>query len=480
MLKWRIGAWTAFLFALATGSSFAADRPNILWLIAEDMGPEQACYGTSQVWTPNIDRLAADGARFSQAFTTAPVCSASRSAFNTGMYQTTIGAHNHRSHRGDGFTLPPTVKILSHRMAEAGYHTANIVDLPPSLGFKGSGKTDWNFNYDGKPFQGRDWSELKSHQPFYAQINFKESHRTFKSPVKADPAKVVIPPYYPDHPVTRSDWAQYLDEISEFDRKVGLILKQLEADGLADNTLVIVMGDHGQAMVRGKQFCYDEGLHIPLIMRWPRALPVPAGFKQGGVDDRLVVAIDLPATFLDLAGVAKPQGMQGQILFGPNREPDRQYAFGARDRCDETVFRFRTARDHQFRYIHNFMPERPFLQPNRYKQTSYPVWNLLKELDKEGKLNETQKVLTAPHMPAEELYDIKADPRQIKNLAGDPKYADVLKRMREATDRWIEQSDDQGRTPESPELLKKLLDERQPAQGNQPGKDKKKNRKNKK
>ena len=457
----------------------AAPRSNILWLIAEDMGPQLACYGTQQVWTPALDKLAAEGARFTLAFTTAPVCSASRSAFNTGLYQTTLGAHNHRSHRDDGFALPANVKIISHRMAEAGYFTANVVDLPASCGFKGSGKTDWNFNYEGKPYQSKDWAELKGHQPFYAQINFKESHRTYHSPAKADPEKVVIPPYYPDHPVTRKDWAQYLDEITEFDRKVGLVLQQLEADGMAENTLVVVMGDHGQSMVRGKQFCYDEGLHIPLLMRWPKALPVAEGFKKGGVDDRLVEAIDLPATFLDLAGVKKPEGMQGRVLFGPRREPDRPYAFGARDRCDETVFRFRTARDHQFRYIHNFMPERPFLQPNRYKESQYPVWNLLKELDQEGKLNETQKFLTAPHMPAEELYDIKADPYQIHNLAGDPKYADVLVKMRGVTDQWIEQSNDQGRIAEPTELIQKLQNERQPAEGEKSKKKNKKGKKNK-
>src|SRR5262245_22491331 len=224
-----------------------AERPNILWLVAEDFGPELACYGTEQVSSPNLDRLAARGVRFTRAYTTAPVCSASRSAFMTGMYQTTIGAHNHRSHRDDGYRLPAGVRLITDRMRESGYVTANIRRFPASVGFAGTGKTDWNFTTDGNPFDYDRWDDLKAHRPFFAQVNFQETHRTFHAPRKVDPAKVVVPPYYPDHPVTREDWAQYLDSAIELDRKVGLILAQLEADGLAETTIVVFMGDHGQA-----------------------------------------------------------------------------------------------------------------------------------------------------------------------------------------------------------------------------------------
>ena len=250
-----------------------AKRPNILWLIAEDLGPELGCYGTTEVWTPNLDKLASEGVRYTRAYTTAPVCSASRSAFMTGMYQTTIGAHNHRSHRDDGYRLPDGVRVLSDWLRDAGYFTANIVMLPPACGFKGTGKTDWNFTHEAPPFDSAKWDDLKLHQPFYAQINFKETHRKFNAPSKADPAKVVIPPYYPDHPITRKDWTEYLDSATELDRKIGMILAQLAADGLAENTIVVFFGDHGQAMVRGKQFCYEEGLHIPLLIRWPKSFP---------------------------------------------------------------------------------------------------------------------------------------------------------------------------------------------------------------
>ncbi|MFA7003871.1 MAG: sulfatase, partial [Verrucomicrobiia bacterium] len=256
-------------------------RPNILWLIAEDFGPHLGCYGTKEVWTPNLDKLASDGVRYTRAFTTAPVCSASRSAFMTGMYQTAIGAHNHRSHRDDGYKLPDGVRVLPDWLRDAGYFTANLRELPKEFGFKGTGKTDWNFTYEGKPYDSDQWDDLKSHQPFYAQINFHETHRKFNGEKRADPAKVVIPPYYPDHPVTRTDWAAYLDAASELDRKIGLILKQLETDGLVDNTVVIFFGDNGQAHVRGKQFCYDSGLLVPLIIRWPEKAGPPGDFKPG-------------------------------------------------------------------------------------------------------------------------------------------------------------------------------------------------------
>jgi arylsulfatase A-like enzyme len=430
------------------------ERMNILWLVAEDLSPDLACYGTTQVRTPNLDRLASRGVRFTRAYTTAPVCSASRSAFMTGMYQTTIGAHNHRSHRDDGYTLPAGVKVISDRMRDAGYFTANLRKLPASCGFSGTGKTDWNFNLDHKPFDSDSWSDLKSHQPFFAQLNFSETHRPFHAPRQADPAQVVIPPYYPDHPVTRQDWAEYLDSASELDRKVGRVLEQLEADGLADRTLVVFMGDHGQCHVRGKQFCYEEGLHIPLILRWPDTFREMDSIEPGSVDDRLIEAIDLAPTFLALAGVAKPASMQGRIFLGKKSEPPREYAFGARDRCDETVFRFRTVRDARYRYIRNFTPDRPFLQPNAYKENSYPVWNLLKELDAQGKLTPAQKALAAPTMPPEELYDLDADPDEIHNLVGsqDPAHQQALNRLRSVLERWIEDTNDQGRNFEPPEV----------------------------
>jgi len=435
----------------------AGDKhPNILWLVAEDMSPDAiACYGTEQVSSPNLNRLAAEGMRFTRCFSTAPVCSASRSAFMTGMYQITLGAHHHRSHRDDGFKLPPDVKVITDRMRDAGWFTANLVNLPSSCGFKGSGKTDWNFAYEGKPFDSGNYGDLKTHQPFFAQINFHETHRKYTAPKHADPAKVKVPPIYPDHPVTRKDWAEYLDSGTELDRKIGLLLGQLEADGMLDDTIIVMIGDHGESHARGKQFVYEDGLSIPLIIRWAKNFPKPARYEPGKVSDQLIEAIDLAPTFLAIAGIPKPVKMQGRVLFGETAEAAREFTHGARDRCDETLFRLRTVRDARYRYIRNFMPEVPFLAPNDYKERSYPVWNLIKQLGAEGKLSDWQKSFyLAPRMPEEELFDTQVDPRCMNNLAGSDKAEDqaALKRLRAELEKWLVEADDQGRFREPPEV----------------------------
>ena len=451
----RLLAFTVFVgitTALAAEPKANPARPNILWLIAEDFGQHLGCYGAKEVSSPNLDKLASEGVLYTRFFTTAPVCSPSRSAFMTGMYQTTIGAHNHRSHRDDGFQLPEGVRLLPDWLRDAGYFTANVRELPAELDFKGTGKTDWNFSHAEKTFDSDKWSELKAHQPFYAQINFQETHRGFHAPKRADPSKVELPPWTPDHPVAREDWAKYLDSATELDRKVGLVLKQLEADGLADKTIVVFFGDNGQAHVRGKQFCYDEGLLVPLIIRWAKNFPAPKQVHPGALDMRLLEAIDLAPTMLDIAGAKKPAKMQGEIFIGDRAAASKRYVFGARDRCDETVFRFRTARDERFRYIRNFTPERPFLQPNAYKARSYPVWNLLKKLHAEGKLAAEPAVLCAPTMPEEELYDTLSDPHEVQNLASAPEHQATLKRLRAVLEKWIADTHDQGVTLEPPEL----------------------------
>lgn len=431
-----------------------AERPNVLWLVAEDFGNQMSCAGTKEVWTPHLDRLAAEGVRYPRFYTTAPVCSPSRSAFMTGMYQTTIGAHNHRSHRDDGYRVPEGVRTLPEWFRDAGYFTANVREFPEPIRFRGAGKTDWNFTPPPKPFDSDRWVDLKSHRPFFAQVNFQETHRPFRAPKRADPAKVEIPPYEPDHPVTRADRAAYLDAATELDRKIGLILARLEADGLADSTIVVFTGDNGQCHVRGKQFCYEEGLNVPLIVRWPKGFPAPKGFAPGTVDDRLLMAIDLAPTLLSLCGADVPPRMQGRPFLGDRIGPPRAYVFGARDRCDETVFRLRTVRDARYRYIRNYTPERPFLQANEYKEKSYPVWNLLKELHAAGKLTPAQEALCAATMPAEELYDLDADPHEVDNLAGRPGHRAALERLRRVLDAWLIETDDQGRFPEPAEVVR--------------------------
>lgn len=454
---------------VGTAQGAALARPNILWLVAEDFSPHLGCYGEKHVSTPNLDRLAKEGVRYTRAYTTAPVCSASRSAFMTGMYQTTIGAHNHRT--ANKSPLPEGVRTLPQWMQEAGYFTANIAKLPEGFGFKGTGKTDWNFTIEGKAFQSSDWTDLKTHQPFCAQINFSETHRAFRAPPHADPAKVEIPPYYPDHPVTRKDWAGYLDEATALDVKVGKILDQLAKDGLADNTVIIFSGDHGQAHVRGKQFCYEEGLRVPLIIRWPKSIPTPKQIQPGLVDARFIEAIDLAPTMLALAGAPKPARMQGRIFLGDRAEPAREMVFGARDRCDETAMRLRTVRDDRHRYIRSFTPEVPLLATNAYKARQYPVWNLLLELHAAGKLTPPQAFLCEPRMPEEQLYDLQTDPWQIQNLADSKKPEDLaaLTRLRAALEKWIVDTDDKGRLPDPDAGLPAEITPR-PRRANQPTK----------
>ncbi len=448
--------FSTFLVTAATPQTLnGADRPNILWLIAEDLGPAMSCYGNKEVRTPHLDRLASEGARYTRAYTTAPVCSASRSAFMTGMYQTSIGAQNHRSHRGDGYMLPEGVKPIPCWLKSGGYFAVNLTELPTSFGFKGTGKTDWNFSFEGVGFESAKWDELQQRQPFCAQLNFHETHRPFHPKGKVDPQNVTVPPYYPDHPVTRADRAAYLDDVLELDSKVGVVLEELNHSGLADSTIVIFMGDHGEAHVRGKQFCYEEGLHIPLLIRWPKNFAAPKQISAGKVDSRFIEAIDIAPTLLNIAGISKPSKMQGRNFLGDTPDTERPCVFGARDRCDETVFRLRTVRDERYRYIHNFTSERPFLQPNAYKERAYPVWNLMKELHAQGKLTPEQAFLCQPHMPEEELYDLETDPHEIFNLAisKNPEHQGVLRRMRELLDAWISETQDQGAVFESEEVI---------------------------
>ena len=439
-----IAATSVLLGQNLQASQDEAEQPNILWIIAEDLCPDLGCYGEKLARTPNIDRLASQGVRYTNAFSTAPVCSAARSALMTGMYQTSIGAHNHRSHRGDGYTLPEGVRPFTGYFRDAGWFTANIKSAAP--GVKGSGKMDLNYRLT-KPFDGTDWNQRKPGQPFYAQVNFPETHRTFKKDERnpTDPARVTLPPYYPDHAITREDWALYLDTIAHLDRKVGAVLKRLDDEGLSENTIVLFFADHGRCHVRGKQWLYDGGIHTPLIVRWPGRL------QPGTVRDDLVSHIDITATTLRLAGIELPGNMQGRPFLGPDTQA-REYIVAARDRCDETVDRIRCVRTKRYKYIRNFHPERPYTQMNRYKEASYPVLRLMRRLHKHGKLTPAQAHFMASTRPEEELYDLRQDPHEVINLAHESQYSGTLAKLRGILDRWIRETSDRGETPEDPAI----------------------------
>ncbi len=418
--------------------------PNILWLISEDTCPDMGCYGNPQVKTPNIDKLAAEGAMYTSAFATAPVCSASRSCFMTGMYQTSIGAHNHRSHRNDGYRLPPPVAVITEYFRRAGYFTSNCA----GLSYKKPGKTDWNFTPGGPAFDGTDWSQRRPQQPFFAQINFSMTHRDFdrdkNNPI--DPAKVELPPYYPDHPVTRRDWANYLEAIQVLDTEIGVALQWLEKEGEAGNTIILYFGDNGRPHVRDKQWLYEGGIRVPMIVRWPGRV------ARGTVVDDLISTVDFAPTFLSAIGLEPPEHVQGYNIFGEKKRT-REYIFAARDRCDGTVDRLRCVRSKRYKYIRNYYADQPYTQFNAYKKLQYPALAVMQVLYKQGKLTADQARFMAATRPRGEFYDLQEDPHELRNLADDPKYKKILQTHSRKLDEWIKATGDRGETPEDPKIV---------------------------
>jgi N-sulfoglucosamine sulfohydrolase len=427
--------------------------PNILWILAEDMGPQLGCYGEPLVKTPNLDRLASEGARFTHAFTTAPVCSSSRSAMATGMYQTSIGAHQHRT-----FAKKPLAGPAGHindYLRQAGYLT--VLSAPPKAGKSslgvgtgswGSGKTDYNFSIE-RPFDANDWGQRGPAQAFFAQLSIEESHKGYGWPLarrhtpRIDGTKIRLPAYCPDHPIARDEHANYLESVQLVDRYVGEVLARLDREGLRDNTLVIFSGDNGQCLFRSKQFLYDGGIHVPLIVRWPGQI------AAGSVRPEFVEGIDISAAVLGAAGAPIPAHMQGRNFLAPNAKP-RSHIFAARDRCGIANDRMRCVRDREFKYIKNWMPQVPYMQANPYKEGEYPTWNLVKRLAAEAKLNAAQRHFAAASKPVEELYDLAADPDEVRNLADDPAQRGRLLAMRKLVDDWLANTGDQGAVMEDP------------------------------
>ncbi|MFG0335173.1 MAG: sulfatase, partial [Maioricimonas sp. JB049] len=441
-----------FLSGMIRPVEAAPERPNILWIIVDDMSANFSCYGETAIETPHVDRLAAHGTRFSRAFVTAPVCSTCRSAFITGRYQTSIGAHHHRSGRGEEkIHLPKKIVPTPTLFQQAGYHTS-IGGWPNRKGRLG--KTDYNFEWDESMYDGADWSGRKPGQPFFAQIQLPggkrrggttASAKRFRETARRELGSVTpldaveLPPYYPDEPVLIDDWAAYLDAVRYTVMVVGQILDRIDREGVLDETVVLFMTDHGISHARGKQFLYDEGLHVPLVIAGP-------GVESGIVRNDLVEHIDIAATSLGLAGIAVPGWMQARDILSADYEP-RDAVYAARDRCDETVDHLRSVRTKRFKYIRNFLPQRPHLQPNAYKDRK-SILIALREAHAAGRLDDVQEQLFAPTRPPEELYDLEQDPHEIRNLASDPDNAGTLRDMRERLERWMEETGDQGRMPE--------------------------------
>jgi uncharacterized sulfatase len=425
------------------GTAAARTRPNILWLVAEDLSAnDMGTYGNAASQTPNIDQLARNGTLFSSAFTTTPVCSPARSSLITGMHNTTINVHNHRSHVGPkspyqtGYTLPEPVKLLPQIFQEAGYTTAIW------------GKTDYNFNWtEGYDYDfqsetdgtAKGWDEVIQHQPFFMQVHFRQTHRDWDSNERVtDRSQIEIPPIYPDTPEVREAWGDYLDDLALLDRKVGALLARLEEDGLADNTAIIFFSDHGREMPRGKQWVYDGGIHVPLIIRLPNEE------TPGTVDKQLISNVDISAASLDLAGIEVPAYFDGRSFLDTATE-ERDHIIATRDRDDETFDRVRAVRTHQYKYIRNYYPELPWTRYNHYieqikedGQTHYETFGIMRELHAAGQLTDAQALFWAEQKPREELYDIVDDPWETTNLADDPEMQDVLDDLRGKLDGWIE------------------------------------------
>ncbi|MEM0925951.1 MAG: sulfatase [Planctomycetota bacterium] len=415
--------WAAVGSATVAVASHHTDvdpRPNILWVTIEDWSADLSCYGTAGIRTPNVDGLAQQGIRFERAFTTSPVCSTSRSAMMTGFHQNLIGAHQHRTE--DKRPLPHGIRPIPHLLAEAGYYTCLM-----------SRKVDCNFLPDSRKelFQGVDWKDRRPGQPFFARITLGGTHRPWKrDPVRPiDIADVRLPPYYPDTPFIRRDWANGLEQMQRVDREFGDLLRRLDEEGIADNTLVIFISDHGRCHIRGKQFLYDEGTRVPLLLRWPGKI------DAGQVNDDLVLSIDLCATVLDVAGVTPPVPLHGLSLLGDEFR-DRQYVFAARDKMGETHDAMRSIRSKTHKLILNLMPERAYCQVSGYKEGAYPPLAELNVLMLEGNLTAEQAAFMATEKPAVELYDLRLDPHEVRNVADDPEYAAVKQQMLKALDEW--------------------------------------------
>jgi N-sulfoglucosamine sulfohydrolase len=440
-------------------------RPNILWLTAEDMSPHLGSYGDADARTPHLDAFARTAVRYTHAFATAPVCSPARSTLITGMYATTLGTQRLRSQ----FPVPGEIRAFSALLREAGYYCSNRV------------KTDYNVADEAK-FIGDAWDESserahwrgrKPGQPFFAVFNFMTTHQSrtsvwpqdeFEREVgdrlrpeeRHDPARLSLPPYYPETEEARRAWARYYDCITLMDREVADRLAELDADGLAEDTIVFFYSDHGMGMPRGKRLLHDSGLHVPLLIRFPEKWRHLAPAAPGTTTDRLVSFVDFAPTVLSLCGVPIPAHMQGVPFLGAAEGAPRDHVYGARDRVDEVFDLSRSVRDGRWLYIRNFMPHLSWMPPEWYSDGS-TFRRELRRLAAEGRMDAAQLTYASPRRPLEELYDTRVDPHQITNLASVAEHEETLERLRRALRSWQMETRDAGFLTE-PQVWERLRD----------------------
>jgi arylsulfatase A-like enzyme len=434
---------TGLAASAASLAQTAETRPNILWITCEDIGPALGCYGDTYADTPNLDRLATRAVRYDHAWSNAPVCAPARTTIISGLYPPCTGSENMRSMT----SLPASIKMFPCYLREAGYYASN------------NAKEDYNLKHTGKVWdessQKAHWRNRAPGQPFFAVFNLLITHesqiRTRPHKWIHDPAKARVPAYQPDTPEVRKDWAQYYDNITTMDRQAGQILKQLEDDGLADNTIVFFYGDHGSGMPRSKRWPYNSGLQVPLLVHIPqkfRHLASP-DYKQGGASERMVGFIDLAPTVLSLAGVRPLAHMQGEAFLGRYNHAEREFDYGFRGRMDERYDLVRSVRDKRYIYIRNYMPHKIYGQHIAYMFET-PTTTVWKKLYDEGKLKPPQTFFWETK-PPEELYDLTADRDEVRNLAASPEHRQKLQELRQAQRKLALDTRDVGFLPE-PEI----------------------------
>lgn len=419
-------------------------RPNILCIVCEDISPYLGSYGDSIAYTPNLDRLAGEGIRFTNAFSCAGVCAPSRAALITGLYSSTFGANHMRTNRKDLPELkgcPPYeatpaagVKCYTEFLREAGYYCTN------------NEKEDYQFTAPltawDESSKNAHWKNRPSGAPFFAIFNLMRTHESqiwvwANEPKAVRPEDVSVPPVYPDTPPVRNDIATLYTNISIMDREAGELMKELGDTGLTDSTIIIFYSDHGGPMPRGKREVLESGLKVPFIVKFPR------GLHAGEVCEDLVSFVDIPATILSLTGIKIPEYMHGQAFLGNEKAPAREYVFAARDRMDEQTDCRRSVRDKRFRYVRNYMPETGAYQDIAFRKSMATMQELLR-LKEEGKLNQEQLYWFRNSKEPEELYDVIRDPWELNNLAGDPAYSAELKRLRKVHEDWMKEFNDPG------------------------------------
>ncbi|MGE4489255.1 MAG: sulfatase-like hydrolase/transferase [Kiritimatiellales bacterium] len=435
-----------------------SERPNILWLTSEDNNTFWiGCYGNPDAETPNIDRLASEGFRYVNAFANAPVCAPSRSTWITGVYALSMGTHPMRSR----YDIPhDRIPYYPDCLRADGYYCANFTKTDYNIGGRPDGDCwdatrplNWKKKRKKAPYSQPDWDVLKQHEPFFQVVNFFDSH---ESRAQGDventdhrPADTRLRAYHPDLPDIRKNYAKYYDAMKRMDGHVGRVLARLDESGMADNTIVVYCSDHGGVMPRSKRFLFDTGLHAPLIVRIPEKYRSlwPAD-RPGSTVDRLVSFVDMPKTWLSLAGAEIPSVMQGRIFLGPDAEPEPEYHFAFRGRMDERIDNTRAVHDKRFLYIKNYMPFVPSGQHLDFlwKMAATRAWDAY---DRSGGTDAVTGRFFRPKAGPEELYDSVNDPDNVHNLIGDPEYADVADRMQKALHSWQLSIHDAGLIPES-------------------------------